>query len=128
MSGSWPAPGVLNSSRTICSAPSWWRVISVRNMRSNSRPRAAPSCASCAGVSIPGIIIPCECSSPGTAWRRSASQAFIIPISSRCEMSIFCARRTTLSDAPWPGAIAVICSAWAWCPIMCCMKRTSATV
>src|SRR4029077_16765602 len=49
------APLALNNSFTMVMAPWWCWIMNVRNRRSNSGPRAASSCASWGGVSMPGM-------------------------------------------------------------------------
>ena len=52
----------------------------------------------------------------------------MVPISSCCPAVIRSASRRISGLAPLRGARAAMASAWAWCPIMSVMKRTSASV
>ena len=110
--------------------------MNVRKSRSNSGPFAASNCISCSAVSMPGMrgaccipgIMSCEAFASGVISRRSRSQRCMKAISSRWATTIRSHSARTASLAPWLGAQPAINTAWAWCPIMPCMKWTSAAV
>ena len=56
------------------------------------------------------------------------SQSCICAISPACDMSILRAKRTSRGLPPRAGAMRDMWMACAWCAIMPCMKRTSASV
>ena len=128
---SWAAPGWRSRFSTMVTAPRWCLIISSRKSRSKAAPSASPRLAISSAVSMPGIgwKPSAWCASTAvTSWPRSRSQSCIISISSSCESSMRSAVARMASLAVLVSSSAVISRAWAWCEIMPCMNRTSASL
>ena len=115
----------------MVTAPRWCLIISSRKSRSNATPSAPARLTISSAVSMPGMgwKPSAWCASTAvTSWPRSRSQSCIISISSSCESSMRSAVARMASLAVLVSSSAVISRAWAWCEIMPCMNRTSASV
>src|SRR5690606_28521149 len=127
-STSWAARGDAYRSATMVRAPSWWRIMYSRNIRSKAGPRAASSFASSSLVSMPCIVMVRHDEVSGTNWPFARSQSCMSAISPACDRSIFCASFTSRASASRVGAMRDMWMAWAWWAIIPCMKLTSASV
>jgi hypothetical protein len=124
---SWTAGSVpaVDTVFAIETAPRWCSTISVRKSRSNAAPRAPVSCATCAGVAIPGIAwTPSVWPEPTRSCRRLVSQSRSTSISGRCPAEMRDASARTRASAARSGARPASSSACPWWRIM---SRTNAT-